>query len=117
MEASQFLLAVYQVKKHNRKGRDGLECGVGLHPDLDGVMSSDWIEAMLEWRDKAQRELMDGIAGGVVKFGVTRIGSVLAEVKLNGKDTRRQLHLPDSTMPSEWVVVMEPIANSPNEAF
>ena len=106
-----------QVKKHNRKGRDGPECSVGLHPDLDGVMSRDWLEAMLEWRDKAQFELMDGIAKGTVKFGVTRIGSVLAEVKLNGKDTRLQLHLPDSTMPSEWMVVMEPIANSPNEAF
>ena len=60
---------------------------------------------------------MDGIASGIVKFGVTGIGSVLAEVKLNGKDTRLQLHLPDSTMPSKWLVVMEPIANSPDEAF
>ena len=110
-------LFMYQVNKHSRKGRDGPECGVGLHPDLDEVMSSDWIDAMLEWREKAQRELMDGIASGIVKFDVTGIGSVLAEVKLNGKDTRLQLHLPDSTMPSKWLVVMEPIANSPNEAF
>ena len=108
---------MYQVNKHNRKGRGGLACAVGLHPDLDEVMSSDWIDAMLEWREKAQRELMDGIASGIVKFGVTGIGSVLAEVKLNGKDTRLQLHLLDSSKPREWTIVMEPLAWEANEPF
>ena len=106
-----------QVKKLNRKGRDGPECSIGLHPDLNQVMSRDWIEAMLEWRDQAQLELMAGIAGGTVKFGVTGIGAVLAEVKLNGKDTRLQLHLLDSTKPRAWTIVMEPLAWEANEPF
>ena len=42
-------------------------------------------------------------------FTVTRMGSVLTEAVLNGKDTRLFLHLPDKNKMNECTIVLEPL--------
>ena len=84
---------------------------IGTHPDLDRVMSADWLEAMHEgWKDKAHDELVQMLADGKIKWSVTRIGSVQSMVKLNHYETRLFLHLPDKkNNPRKWTIVMEPV--------
>ena len=52
-----------------------------------------------------------------IQFGITMNGGVLTTAKLNSKDTRVSLYHEDGTKPLEWTVVLEPLANSPDEAF
>ena len=93
-------------------------CSVVTHPDLQRVMSHAWLASMEAWQDGATAELMEGTAGFKIRFTVTRIGSVLTEAVLNGKNTRLFLHLPDKNKMSEWTIVMEPLATgSADEAF
>ena len=85
-------------------------CHVGTHPDLQRVMSRGWLASMEAWEDGATAELMEGIASLKIRFTVTRMGSVLTEAVLNGKNTRLFLHLPDKNKMNEWAIVMEPLA-------
>ena len=73
---------------------------------------------MEAWQDGATAELMKGTAGLKIRFTVTRIGSVLTEAVLNGKNTRLFLHLPDKDQMNQWAIVMEPLATgSTDEPF
>ena len=90
---------------------------IGTHPDLPWIMSRTWLDDMANWVEPAKLELLNGIANRSIKFKVTRIGSVMREVLLKGKNTRVVLYLPDHSQPRDWQIVLEPIANAPDQPF
>ena len=87
-------------------------CCVRTHPDLQRVMGRGWLASMEAWEDVATAELMKGIASFKIRFTVSRIGSVLTEAVLNGKNTRLFLHLPEKNKINEWTIVMEPLSST-----
>ena len=90
---------------------------IGTHSDLLRIMSRTWLRDMANWIEPANSRFLDGIANRSIKFKVTRIGSVMTEVLLNGKNTRVVLYLHDHSQPRDWQIVLEPIANVPDEPF
>ena len=106
-----------QIKKYRRGVDDPPEIRVGTHPDLERVMSTDWMSGMAAWEGKATEELLQHIANADFKFKVNRIGGVQAVLMLNGKRTRVELYLPEPTRARAWMILMEPLAVSPDEQF
>ena len=83
---------------------------IGTHPDLHRTMPADWLAAMNEWKATAHDELVHMIAEGKIKWSVSMIGSVQTVVKLNHRNTRLHLYLPDKKgNPRSWKIVMEPL--------
>ena len=106
-----------QIKNYRRSKDDLPEIRVSTHPDLERVMSTDWISGMENWEGKATEELLQHIANADFKFIVNRIGGVQAVLMLNGKRTRVELYLPEPTRARAWTILMEPLAISPDEQF
>ena len=63
-----------QIKKYRRGKDDPPEIRASTHPDLERVMSTDWMSGMAAWEEKATEELMQHIANADFKFKVNRIG-------------------------------------------
>ena len=114
---TKLLLIETQIKKYRRGKDDPQEIRVSTHPDLERVMSTDWMSGMAAWEGKATEELTQRIANADFKFKVNRIGGVQAVLMLNGTRTRVELYLPEPTRARAWTILMEPLAISPDEQY
>ena len=106
-----------QIKKYLLGIDDPPQILFSTHPDLQRVMSTNWMSGMAAWEEKANEELMQHIANADFKFKVNRIGGVQTVLMLNGKRTRVELYLPEPTRARAWTILMEPLATSPDEQF
>ena len=98
-----------QVALWNLGAGESPQIEICTHPDLQRVMSTDWLNNMNNWVGQASVELIQGISFWSIRFCITRIGGVMAEHVLNNKNTGIVLYQKDKNQHREWTVVVEPL--------
>ena len=104
-----------QVALFNYFSKDSPMIEICTHPDLDRVMSTEWLDAMDNWIEQARVELVEGLTNWSIRFHVTNIGGVLTAHVLNKKETGIFLYQKDKRQHREWQIVLEPLQSVGSE--
>ena len=104
-----------QVALFNYFSKDSPMIEICTHPDLDRVMSTEWLDAMGNWIEQARVELVEGLSNWSIRFHVTHIGGVMTAHVLNKKETGIFLYQKDKRQHREWQIVLEPLQSVGSE--